>query len=149
MDLKYNESDEAFRDEVRGWLEVNLPQEWRHRGVGGYREEEDEEIQREWQRRLHAGGWLKMSWPEADGGRAATPVQQAIYQEELAKLGAPPIIGRLGVSLAAPTINALGSEWQKKTYIERILAGDEVWCQGFSEPDAGSDLAGLKTRAVK
>ena len=149
MDLKYSEEDEAFRREVRGWLDENLPQDWRHRGVGGYREEEDAEIQREWQRRLHGGGWLKLSWPEADGGRGATPVQQAVYQEELARAGAPPIIGRLGVSLAAPTINALGDDWQKQTYIERILAGDEVWCQGFSEPDAGSDLAGLKTRAVK
>ena len=149
MDLRFTAADEAFRQEVRDWLDANLPLEWRHRGVGGYREEEDEEVQREWQRRLHKAGWLKLAWPKESGGRGASPVHQAMYQEELARAGAPPIIGRLGVTLAAPTLNVTGSEWQKQTYIERILAGEEVWCQGFSEPNAGSDLAGLSTRAVK
>ncbi|HVD01562.1 MAG TPA: acyl-CoA dehydrogenase family protein [Candidatus Dormibacteraeota bacterium] len=149
MDLKFSAEDEAFRDEVRTWLEANLPPEWRHRGVGGYREDEDEEIQRDWQKRLHKGGWLKLAWPRESGGRDATPFQQAIYQEELAAAGAPPILGRLGVSLAAPTLNVMGDQWQKDTYIERILACDEVWAQGFSEPNAGSDLAALSTRAVR
>jgi alkylation response protein AidB-like acyl-CoA dehydrogenase len=149
MDLKFTAEDEAFRKEWRGWLDANLPAEWRHRGVGGYREDEDEDIQRDWQKRLHEGGWLKLAWPVEHGGRGASPVQQAIHQEELAAVGAPPILGRLGVSLAAPTINVWGSQWQKDTYIEKILACDEVWAQGFSEPNAGSDLAGLTTRAVK
>jgi alkylation response protein AidB-like acyl-CoA dehydrogenase len=149
MDLKFSAEDEAFRDEVRTWLETNLPSEWRHRGVGGYREDEDEDVQRDWQKRLHEGGWLKLAWPTESGGRGGTPFQQAIYQEELAAVGAPPILGRLGVSLAAPTINVMGSQWQKDTYIERILACDEVWAQGFSEPNAGSDLASLSCRAVK
>jgi alkylation response protein AidB-like acyl-CoA dehydrogenase len=148
MDLRFSEADEAFRSEVREWLDANLPPEWRSRGGEGPRGE-DMEVRRDWQRRLHAGGWLKLAWPESAGGRGATPVQQAIYHEELVRAGAPPILGQLGVSLAAPTINVLGSPWQKETYIEKILSAEQVWCQGFSEPDAGSDLAGLKTRAVK
>jgi alkylation response protein AidB-like acyl-CoA dehydrogenase len=149
MDLKFSPEDESFRGEVKSWLDANLPREWRHRGVGGYREEEDESIQREWQRRLYEGGWLKLEWPREFGGRAATPVQIAVYQEELAKAGAPPIIGRLGVTLLAPLLRVYGSDWQQETYIEAILRGDLVFCQGFSEPNAGSDLAALKTRAEK
>ena len=149
MDLQFSEEDEAFRTEVQAWLNANLPSEWTHRGVGGYREEDDEDMQRKWQRRLHEAGWLKLAWPKESGGRGATPIQQAIFQEELARAGAPGILGRLGVSLAAPTLNLLGSAYQKETYIEKILSGEEVWAQGFSEPGAGSDLASLKTRAVK
>jgi alkylation response protein AidB-like acyl-CoA dehydrogenase len=149
MDLKFSPQDEAFRDEIRSWLDANLPAEWRHRGVGGYREEEEESIQREWQRRLYEGGWLKLDWPADHGGREASPVQVAIYQEELSKAGAPPIIGRLGVTLLAPLLRVFGSDWQKKTYVEAILKGELVFCQGFSEPNAGSDLAALKTRAER
>jgi alkylation response protein AidB-like acyl-CoA dehydrogenase len=149
MDLKFSPEDETFRKEVRSWLDANLPGEWRHRGVGGYREEEEESIQREWQRRLYEGGWLTLDWPRDYGGREATPVQVAIYQEELSKAGAPPIIGRLGVTLLAPLLRVFGSDWQKQTYVEAILKGDLVFCQGFSEPNAGSDLAALKTRAEK
>jgi len=149
MDLKFTAEDEAFRTEVRDWLEAHLPAEWSHRGVGGYREDDDEDIQRDWQHRLYEGGWLKLAWSKENGGRDATPVQQAIFQEELARAGAPGILGRLGVSLAAPTINVWGSQWQKDTYIETILSGKEVWAQGFSEPNAGSDLASLTTRAEK
>src|SRR5215469_7493323 len=149
MDLSFTAEEEAFRAEVRSWLDVNLPTEWRHRGVGGYREEEDEDIQREWQRRLYEGGWLTLAWPKEHGGRGAGPVMQAIYQEEVARAGGPPIIGRLGVSLLAPLLSVYGSDWQKETYLTRILSGELVFCQGFSEPDAGSDLAGLRTRAER
>jgi alkylation response protein AidB-like acyl-CoA dehydrogenase len=147
MELTYTPREEAFRAEVRSWLDDNLPTEWRHRGVGGYREEEDEELQREWQRRLYHGGWLTLAWPRERGGRGASPVMQAIYQEELALAGAPPLIGRLGVTLLAPLLSVYGSEWQKETYLARILSGDTIFCQGFSEPNAGSDLAALQTRA--
>ena len=149
MDLGYTPEEEAFREEVRTWLEANLPPEWRQEAKGGYRDEEDTGLQRQWQRRLHEGGWLKLGWPKEVGGRGATPVMQAIYQEELARAGAPGILGRLGVTLLAPTLVAHGSEWQKETYVEKILSGDLIFCQGFSEPDAGSDLAGLRTRAEK
>jgi len=149
MDLGFTAEEEGFRGEVRTWLDHNLPSEWRNGGVGGYREDADEDIQRQWQKRLHEGGWLKLSWPREAGGREATPVMQAIYHEELAKAGAPPILGRLGVSLLAPTLLVAGSPWQKETYVEKILGGELVFCQGFSEPDAGSDLAGLRTRAER
>jgi alkylation response protein AidB-like acyl-CoA dehydrogenase len=149
VDLGFTAEEEAFRKGVRSWLERNLPAEWGHGGVGGYREDADEDIQRQWQRRLHDGGWLKLSWPREAGGRAAGPIMQAIYHEEMAKAGAPMILGRLGVSLLAPTLLAHGSPWQKDEYIEKILGGELIFCQGFSEPDAGSDLAGLRTRAER
>ncbi len=149
MDLGFTAEEEAFRQEVRTWLEGNLPAEWRGRGVGGFREDDETDLQRQWQRRLHEGGWLKLAWPLEAGGRAATPVMQAIYQEEMAKAGAPGILGRLGVSLLAPTLLVHGSDWQKETYVDKILGGELIFCQGFSEPDAGSDLAGLRTRAEK
>ncbi len=149
MDLSFTKEEESFREEVRSWLDENLPPEWRHRGVGGYREDDDEDLQRRWQRMLHEAGWLKLGWPKEAGGRGATPVMQAIYQEEMARAGAPEILGRLGVTLLAPTLLGHGTEWQKDEYIDRILSGDLVFCQGFSEPDAGSDLAGLRTRAER
>jgi alkylation response protein AidB-like acyl-CoA dehydrogenase len=149
MDLGFSSEEEAFRQEVRSWLETNLPAAWRHRGIGGYREDEEEEVQREWQRGLHEAGWLKLAWPKESGGRAASPVMQAIYQEEMARAGAPIILGRLGVTLLAPTLLVHGSEWQKEQYVEKILSGELIFCQGFSEPDAGSDLAGLRARAEK
>jgi alkylation response protein AidB-like acyl-CoA dehydrogenase len=149
MDLGFTAEEEVFRQEVRTWLDRNLPPEWRNGGVGGYREDADESMQRGWQQRLHEGGWLKLAWPREAGGRGATPVMQAIYQEEMAKAGAPGILGRLGVSLLAPTLLVHGSQWQKETYVEKILGGELVFCQGFSEPDAGSDLAGLRTRAER
>src|SRR5467141_2756239 len=149
MDLGFTAAEEAFRQEVRGWLEANLPSEWRHKGVGGFREDEETELQRQWQRHLHEAGWLKLAWPKEAGGRAATPVMHAIYQEEMAKAGAPIILGRLGVSLLAPTLLVHGSQWQKDTYVEKILSGELIFCQGFSEPDAGSDLAGLRARAER
>jgi alkylation response protein AidB-like acyl-CoA dehydrogenase len=149
MDLSFTPEEEAFRTEVRAWLDANLPAEWRHRGSGGYREEEDTQVQREWQRRLYEGGWLTLAWPKERGGRGATPVMQAMYAEEVALAGAPPILGRLGVSLLAPLLSVYGSDWQKETYLRKILSGELVFCQGFSEPNAGSDLASLETRAVK
>src|SRR6202795_4792324 len=126
MDLGFTAEEEAFREEVRTWLDRNLPAEWGNGRVGGHRGGADEDMQRAWQQRLHDGGWLKLSWPREDGGRAATPVMQAIYHEEMAKAGAPGILGRLGVSLLAPTLLAQGSEWQKAEYIEKILSGELI-----------------------
>jgi len=147
VDLRFSANEESFRHEIRGWLNRNLPVEWRDAGVGGYREAANEHIQRQWQRRLYEAGWLKLSWPADVGGRGASPTFQAIFQEELTKANAPNILGRLGVTLLAPTLRALGSTWQKENYLENILRGDVLFCQGFSEPDAGSDLANLRTRA--
>ena len=149
MDLGFTSDEEAFRQEVRDWIEKNLPSEWCNKGVGGFREEEETDLQRQWQHRLHEAGWLKLAWSKQAGGREASPVMQAIYQEEMAKVGAPIILGRLGVTLLAPTLLVHGSPWQQETYVEKILSGDLIFCQGFSEPDAGSDLAGLRARAEK
>jgi alkylation response protein AidB-like acyl-CoA dehydrogenase len=149
MDVSYTPEEEVFRKEVQDWLAANLPPEWGHRGVGGYREEADEQIQRGWQRRLYDGGWLTLAWPRERGGRGASPVMQAIYQEELVLAGAPPILGRLGVALLAPLLSVYGSEWQKEAYLAKILSGEMIFCQGFSEPNAGSDLASLQSRAER
>ena len=149
MDLSFTAEEEAFRAEVRDWLDANLAPQWRHRAAGGYRDDDGEEHRRSWQERLYAGGWLKLGWPEAAGGRAATPAMMAIFQEELARAGAPNLVGHLGVSLLAPTLLIHGSDWQREQYLEQVLKGELIFCQGFSEPDAGSDLASLRTRAVK
>ncbi|MBJ7601378.1 acyl-CoA dehydrogenase family protein [Candidatus Nephthysia bennettiae] len=149
MDLSYTPEELEFRAEVQSWLQANLPAEWRDRGVGGYREEAGEDIQREWQRRLYEGGWLTLGWPRERGGRGASPVLQAIYQEELVLAGAPPILGRLGVTLLAPLLSVYGSDWQKDAYLTKILSGELIFCQGFSEPNAGSDLASLQSRAER
>jgi len=128
MDLSFTAEEEEFRKEVGSWLEANLPADWRHRGVGGYREDDDTDLQRDWQRRLHGSGWLKLAWPREAGGRGATPVMQAIYQEEMARAGAPVILGRLGVSLLAPTLVVHGSAEQKEAYVEKILSGEINCC---------------------
>jgi alkylation response protein AidB-like acyl-CoA dehydrogenase len=107
------------------------------------------ETLREWQRTLHAGHWVGVHWPVEHGGRGASATQVATYNEELARAGAPPLLGRVGVTLVGPTLIAHGTDDQRARWMPRILAGDDVWCQLFSEPGAGSDLAGLSTRAEK
>ena len=136
--------DEEFRDELRSWL-------IEHPGPAvdiATTTAEAQEL-RDWQRMLHAGRWVGIQWPVEYGGRGASPSQIAIYNEELARADAPPLIGRGGVSLVGPTLMSHGTEEQRRRWMPRILAGDDVWCQLFSEPGAGSDLAGLTTRAEK
>jgi alkylation response protein AidB-like acyl-CoA dehydrogenase len=113
VDLAFTEEEEAFRDEVRSWLDLNLPAEWRHRGVGGFREDDDTDLQRQWQRKLNAGGWLKLAWPREAGGRAATPVMQAIYQDGRWQYG--------WMWAQAETIYAGSSEIQRNIIAERVL----------------------------
>src|SRR5438552_977271 len=148
VDLSFTAEEEAFRDEVRAWVDANLPVDWRQGEADG--RDDFGDVQREWQRRLHRGGWLTLAWPKEMGGRGATPVMQAIYEEEMARVSAPSILGRLGVSLLAPLLSVYGSDWQKETYVEKIISSQLVFCQGFSEPDAGSDLSGqrLSLRAL-
>ncbi len=143
MDLTFTESELAFRDELRAWLEANEP---------GERAEGDEAAfawARDWQRRLHEGGWAGVHWPKEYGGRGATLVEAAIFYEELARARAPLPANVLGLVLGGPTLMVWGTDEQKERYLPPILSADEIWCQGFSEPEAGSDLASLKTRAVK
>jgi alkylation response protein AidB-like acyl-CoA dehydrogenase len=143
VDLTPSPSEQAFRDELRAWLEANHPGPEPEGDVAGF------EFRRAWQRALHDAGWAGVSWPKEYGGRGATLVEQAIYNEELARAQAPSTVNVLGLSMGGPTLIAHGTEEQKRRYLEPILSADEIWCQGFSEPEAGSDLASLKTRAVR
>jgi alkylation response protein AidB-like acyl-CoA dehydrogenase len=137
-------SDEEFRAELRAWLEEHPPP-----AVDVATTPEDAEVLREWHRTLHSGGWVGIHWPVEYGGRGASVTQVAAYNQELARAGAPPILGRGGVTLVGPTLMTHGTEEQRVRWMPRILAGDDVWCQLFSEPGAGSDLASLSTRAEK
>jgi alkylation response protein AidB-like acyl-CoA dehydrogenase len=143
MDLTPTPQEQAFRDELRDWLEANHPGPEPEGDVAGF------EFRRAWQRRLHEDDWAGVSWPKEYGGRGATLVEQAIYNEELARAQAPSTANVLGLAMGGPTVIAHGTEEQKRRYLEPILSADEIWCQGFSEPEAGSDLASLKTRAVR
>ena len=144
MDLTFSASERAFRDELREWLAAADP---------GPEPEHDEDAhfawRRDWQRRLHEGGWTGVHWPREYGGRGATITESAIFFEELGGAGRPLPANVLGLLLAGPTIMLWGTEDQKERHLPPILSAEEVWCQGFSEPDAGSDLAALKTRAVR
>ncbi|HKV04842.1 MAG TPA: acyl-CoA dehydrogenase family protein [Candidatus Acidoferrales bacterium] len=145
MDLKLNAEERQFRDELRAWLEANVPKdwpEWREKPL-----EESFSYSRAWQRKLHEGRWAAVSWPKEYGGRSATLMQQAIFWEEMARVQAPSMANALGLGLIGPTIIAYGTEAQKKRFIPKILSAEEIWCQGFSEPNAGSDLASLQTAA--
>jgi alkylation response protein AidB-like acyl-CoA dehydrogenase len=145
MDLNLNAEERQFRDELRTWLEGNIPKDWAE-----WREKPLEEsfpYLRAWQRKLDEGRWAAVSWPKEYGGRSATLMQQAIFWEEMARLQAPSMANALGLGLIGPTIIAHGTEAQKKRFIPTILSAEEIWCQGFSEPNAGSDLASLQTEA--
>ena len=145
MDFRDTPEQAAFREELRTWLDEHLPEELRgHRG-GGARFDGPEI--RQWSRALHDGGWVGISWPAEYGGRGLSPRFQAIYLEEEARAEGPPHIGVIGLGMAGPTIINRGTEAQKARYLEPLLAADEIWCQGFSEPGAGSDLAGVRTSA--
>ncbi|HYN84366.1 MAG TPA: acyl-CoA dehydrogenase [Pyrinomonadaceae bacterium] len=149
MDLNLTPGEREFRDEFREWLSANVPPEWTGGGAGSEDRAEYIEYLRAWQRKLYDGGWAGISWPKEYGGRGATLMEQAIFQEELARANAPPLVGTIGLSLVGPTVIALGTPEQKARYLPKILSGDEIWCQGFSEPNAGSDLAALGTKAAR
>jgi alkylation response protein AidB-like acyl-CoA dehydrogenase len=144
VDLSLTESEAAFRDEVRSWLEDNHP--------GPAPEGDDAaefEFRRAWQKKMHDAGWAGVSWPEEYGGKGATLIEQSIFNEELARQRVPAPANVLGLVMGGPVVIAHGDQDQKERYLEPILSGEEIWCQGFSEPESGSDLASLKTRAVK
>src|SRR5438876_132819 len=145
MDLTFSEQETAFRDELRDWLADNPPEPQPTDGGEPARLA----WRRDWQRRLYEGGWAAPHWPVEYGGRGATPTESAIYFEEIGRARVPTAANMLGVLLGGPTLMAWGTPEQKERYLAPILSGEEIWCQGFSEPDAGSDLAALKTRAVK
>ena len=134
--------DQELRDELRKWLAEHPPPSVEPATTPA----EAVEL-RAWQRTLHAGRWVGINWPVEYGGRGASPDQLAVYNEELARANTPPLLGRAGISLVGPTLMAHGTEAQRSRWMARILSGDDVWCQLFSEPDAGSDLASLSTHA--
>jgi alkylation response protein AidB-like acyl-CoA dehydrogenase len=143
MDLTFDQRELEFRDELRTWLAENPAGDPPGDEDGNYAR------RRDYQRRLAAGGWAAVHWPREYGGRGATLTQSAIFFEELGRCGAPLPANALGLLLAGPTIMTWGTPEQKERYLAPIVTADEIWCQGFSEPEAGSDLASLKTRAVR
>ena len=142
MDLSYSPQEEQFRAELRAWLHSNPP--------GAEPEQLDQWVAfgKAWQRKLYEAGWCGIAWPKEYGGRGATLIEQVIFQEEMARAKTPLLINLAGLTMGGPVLIAHGTDEQKRRHLKSILAADEIWCQGFSEPNAGSDLAALKTRAV-
>ena len=149
MDLSPTADEQAFRSELRAWLRANLPWEY---GVGSPPRFDDLATEvaflREWQEKLAGGRWVGVAWPEQYGGRGTGPAEHYAVQEELARARAPELVGRIAVNLVGPTLLAHGTDEQKARWLPEILPARELWCQLFSEPDAGSDLASVKTRAT-
>jgi alkylation response protein AidB-like acyl-CoA dehydrogenase len=146
MDLTYTGDDLAFRDQVRAFLEAELPADLRHNVHNHLRLHKEDYVR--WHRILARQGWVAPGWPREFGGPGWTPVQRHIFEEECARAGTPPILP-FGVNMVAPVIMAFGSQAQKDHYLPRILSCEDWWCQGYSEPGAGSDLASLNTTAVR
>jgi alkylation response protein AidB-like acyl-CoA dehydrogenase len=138
MDLTYSVEDQGFREQVRTWLRAHLPVK-----------RDTLADRRAWHKQLLEAGFVGMAWPREYGGRGARPIQQAILNEEMTRAGAPPHASGPGMSLVAPTLFALGTDAQKQRYLPKILSAEELWCELYSEPDAGSDLASLRTAAVR
>src|SRR5881275_2284607 len=149
MDLRPTATEAALREEVRAWLHANLPWEY-GKGLPPRFDDLADEVAfgREWQRKLADGRLVGVAWPEEYGGRGAGPVEHYIVTEELARARAPELVGRIGVNLVGPTLLAHGTPEQKARWLPNILSATELWCQLFSEPEAGSDLAAVATRAA-
>jgi alkylation response protein AidB-like acyl-CoA dehydrogenase len=147
MDLTYPAEAESFRAEIRAWLRQHLPAGW---GEPGFElsSEDRAQFNKEWPAKLHEGGWICAAWPKEYGGKGLSLMEAVVLNEEFARASAPMRADFFGDTLVGPTILQWGTEEQKKDFLPRILSGQIAWCQGFSEPDAGSDLASLKTRAV-
>lgn len=149
MDLNFSSEENAFRQEIKAWLEEHLTGRFSHvKGLGGTGEQLDAFDERlEWEQFLGKSGWAAIGWPEAFGGRDASLMEQVIFAEEYAKAGGPGRLGHIGLELAAPTIMAFGTDDQKERFLPAIRDAEELWCQGFSEPGAGSDLSNIRTKA--
>jgi alkylation response protein AidB-like acyl-CoA dehydrogenase len=149
MDFDFSEREEAFRKRVRVWLEANVPDDLRGRSFTATRAD-PEAVQRlrGWQKKMYEAGFVGMDWPPEFGGRGASVLEQIILYEEMGRAEAPQFVNRGGVSMLGPTLMAHGTPAQQKRFLPAILTAEEIWCQGFSEPNAGSDLANLQTQAV-
>jgi alkylation response protein AidB-like acyl-CoA dehydrogenase len=150
MKLTFSPEDEAFRESIAAWLAENLGGEFEqirfHGGPGDEHMFFDE--RREWEYRMAEGGWTCVGWPKEHGGRGLSIEQQVVFHEEYARAGGPGRVGHIGEGLAGPTLIAFGSAQQQQRFLPQILSGKELWCQGYSEPGAGSDLANIRTKAV-
>jgi alkylation response protein AidB-like acyl-CoA dehydrogenase len=146
VDFELSPSEQAFRDEVRSWLAGNLPA-WAGGEDGDVSPEQWLEQRRAWQRTLHAAGYVGIGWPKEYGGRGATLIEQLVFNEEMIRARAPEPINIIGLGMGGPVIIAHGTPEQQARYLPPLLSADEIWCQGFSEPNAGSDLSALQTRA--
>src|SRR5712692_3384569 len=150
MDFNYSEEAEAFRRDFRAWLNANLPKSRLKNDLPTeFGADNDYQFHLEWHKKMHSGGWVGVSWPREYGGRGATLEQQVVYNEEMTRANAPGIVNGLGIMLVGPTLIQWATEAQKQRYIPKILSAEEIWCQGYSEPNAGSDVASLQTRAVE
>ena len=148
MDVTYSEADEDFRREFRAYLDQALPAEMRTHGYwAGMSEDEAFDVRRRWEADKAAAGWAGVHWPTEYGGRGGSLTQKSIYEEEMARARAPETVNPLGLTFLAPTVMVYGTEEQKRDVIKPLLHNEVIWCQGFSEPGAGSDLAALSTRA--
>jgi alkylation response protein AidB-like acyl-CoA dehydrogenase len=150
MEFDFTEEQEEFRHEFRDWLDDNLPDGWEN-GDWQLPEDEDERIEflKDWHQTKTDDGWAGPSWPEEYGGMGLSVMEEMIYEDELARVNAPQQINILGISLVGPTLIEMGTDWQKERFLPNILNAEEIWCQGYSEPEHGSDIAGLETEAVK
>lgn len=149
MDLRFSKEDEEFRGEIAGWLDEQLSSEFAEvRGRGGPGDEHSMfDERRAWELRLGEAGWTCVGWPREHGGRELSFSQQIIFYEEYARAGAPGRLGHIGETLLGPTLIAFGTDEQRKRFLPGIVRGEDLWCQGYSEPNAGSDLANVQTRA--
>jgi alkylation response protein AidB-like acyl-CoA dehydrogenase len=149
MDFNFSPSEEKFRQEVRSWLDANLPEDLREGRDEELSQDERWQRHRAWHTKLYEGGWVGLWWPKEYGGRGASRIEQVIFNGELARAGAPAGVNMNGITLLGPTLMHWGTEEQKKRFLPKILPAEEIWCQGYSEPGSGSDLASLQTRAVE
>jgi alkylation response protein AidB-like acyl-CoA dehydrogenase len=150
MDFNFSDKEEGFRKDVRSWLERNLTDDLRGKAFAASRgEHETVEKMRAWQRKMYDAGYVGMDWPQEFGGRGASLVEMIILYQEMARAEAPQFLNRGGLSILGPTLMKYGTKAQQERFLQKILTAEEIWCQGFSEPNAGSDLANLQTRAVR
>jgi alkylation response protein AidB-like acyl-CoA dehydrogenase len=147
MDFNYSPEQEAYRAQVRAWLEANQPPPLTPEEKEHAYEDLLWERNKKWHKKLYGGGWVGLSWPKEYGGRGATFIEQVIFSQELARLGLPMGINVLGIIMTGPALMQWGTEEQKRRYLQKILSAEEIWCEGMSEPGAGSDLASIQTRA--
>src|ERR1700680_1817335 len=149
MDFTYSDADTEFRSQLRQWRAGDLPEGWGKTMFEPDDEDENARFRIEWERKLFKGGWNGIAWPKKYGGRGATLIEQGILAEEMARARAPEGLNIIGRNLVGSTLLHHGTEAQRERFLPEILSGEEIWCQGFSEPNAGSDLASVRCQAVR